>query len=289
MKQRFIWFSGVVVLLAGALGYLRYQDTLVPILLASEVPRFVAAAPEYGEEGTVIEALLPAGDQLDAFLANQSDLALIGLNGDGQLVGQLLSELAGTRHGRRWRLKVRPGWPMQEGGLLDAARLVKAIQPEVSRMGGTLQTLDSATVELRFGGRQSALPAELAHWRVPGSGPFIRKGTTLVRFDGFKHGRAGIAGLRVFTDAALMESRAWAEGLAAGRWAFTRFPGTIAPDDMARIRLAPYDEFRLKDGSVWFLSRRMRRLRPHAEDWTQTRLFGVWKGAMDLPYDPLGL
>jgi hypothetical protein len=45
----------------------------------------------------------------------------------------------------------------------------------------------------------------------------------------------------------------------------------------------------MKDGSVWFLSRRMRRLRPEAADWTRTRLFGVWKGSMDLPYDPLGL
>jgi len=40
---------------------------------------------------------------------------------------------------------------------------------------------------------------------------------------------------------------------------------------------------------VWFLSRRMRRLRPDPEDWTRTRLFGAWKGAMDLPYDPLGM
>jgi hypothetical protein len=77
--------------------------------------------------------------------------------------------------------------------------------------------------------------------------------------------------------------------LASGRWAFTVFPGHIAPDDMAKVRLAPYDELRMKDGTVWFLSRRMRRLRPDAQDWTHTRLFGVWKGAMDLSYDPLGL
>ena len=63
----------------------------------------------------------------------------------------------------------------------------------------------------------------------------------------------------------------------------------MAPEDMARVRLAPYDELRMKDGSVWFLSRRMRRLRPEQEDWTRTRLFGAWKGAMDLPYDPLGM
>jgi hypothetical protein len=86
-----------------------------------------------------------------------------------------------------------------------------------------------------------------------------------------------------------MESRAWAEGMASGRWAWAAFPGQVAPEDMARVRLAPYDEFRMKDGSVWFLSRRMRRLRPNTEDWTRTRLFGAWKGAMDLPYDPLGM
>jgi hypothetical protein len=129
----------------------------------------------------------------------------------------------------------------------------------------------------------------LAHWRVPGTGPFIRQGTNLTRFEGFIHGRTGIAGLRVSTDAALLESRAWADGLASGRWAFTAFPGNIGPEDMAKARLAPYDELHLKDGSAWFLSRRMRRLRPDAQDWSRTRLFGVWKGAMDLPYDPLGL
>ncbi len=64
------------------------------------------------------------------------------------------------------------------------------------------------------------------------------------------------------------------------------FPGQVAPEAMAKVRRAPYDEFRLQDSSVGFLSRR---LRPHAGDWTRTRLFGAWQGAMDLPYDPLGL
>jgi hypothetical protein len=90
-------------------------------------------------------------------------------------------------------------------------------------------------------------------------------------------------------DPALMESRAWAESLAAARWTWAVFPGKVEPDDMAKVRLAQYDEFRMKDGSVWFLSRRMRRLRPNTEDWTRTRFFGAWKGAMDLPYDPLGM
>jgi hypothetical protein len=124
---------------------------------------------------------------------------------------------------------------------------------------------------------------------VPGSGPFVRQGTSLVRFDGFIHGKAGVVGLTVDTEPTHRESRAWAEGLASARWAWAVFPGNILPEDMAKVRLAPYDEIHLKDGSVWFLSRRLRRLRPQAEDWTHTRLFGAWKGAMDLPYDPLGL
>jgi hypothetical protein len=135
----------------------------------------------------------------------------------------------------------------------------------------------------------AGLPGLLAQWRVAGTGPFRRSGQTLTRFDGFLHGRAGVAGLSVASDPALLESRAWADGLAAGRWAWAVFPGQVAPEDMARVRLAPYDEFRMKDGSVWFLSRRLRRFRPDREDWTRTRLFGAWKGAMDLPYDPLGL
>ena len=152
-----------------------------------------------------------------------------------------------------------------------------------------MHVIDPATLELRFKARQAWLPGYLAKWRIPGSGPFVRQGNTLVRFDGFTHGRPGIAALTVVTDPAAMASQAWAEGLASGRWAWAVFPGNVAPEDMAKVRLAPYDEFRMKDGSVWFLSRRLRRLRPNTEDWTRTRLFGVWKAAMDLPYDPLGL
>ena len=173
--------------------------------------------------------------------------------------------------------------------MLDAARMAKALAPELERLGGVSRPAGAAVLELRFKAPQDRLPAQLARWRIPGSGPFRRQGTTLLRFDGFSRGRAGLAGLTVLTDPALMESRAWAEGLASGRWAWAVFPGQIDPADMAKVRLAPYDEIRMKDGSVWFLSRRLRRLRPDASDWTRTRIFGAWKGAMDLPYDPLGL
>jgi hypothetical protein len=280
---------GALVLLVGIFGYLQYRDTLLPVPLASEKPLFVAAAPEFGEDATVIQALLPASGKLETFLANQCDLTLLEKDASGQLIGQLLSDLAVTRHGRRWQLKVRSGWHLQGGGDLAAARLAEAIRAQVTSRGGEIRILDAAVVELRFKVRPMGLLDELADWRVPGTGPFQRKGADLLRFEGFIHGRTGLAGLKIVTDPALLESHAWAEGLASGRWAFTIFPGHIALDDMAKVRLAPYDELRMKDGTVWFLSRRMRRLRPDAQDWTHTRLFGVWKGAMDLSYDPLGL
>ncbi len=270
-------------------GYLVYLGGLVPVPLAEGRDRFVLANQEFGEEALRLEALMPAGEGLDAFLAAQSDLTLIEQAPDGGWVGQLISGLQTSRHGRRWRITVRPGWRMQDGSTLDAARIGTVLRPEVGRLGGGLRVIDPMTLEFRFKSRKDDLPRFLASWRVPGSGPFIRKGNTLVRFDRFLHGRAGVAGLTVLTDLALMESRAWAEGLASARWAWAVFPGHMAPEDMAKVRLAPYDEIRMKDGSVWFLSRRMRRLRPKAEDWTRTRLFGAWKGAMDLPYDPLGM
>ena len=55
---------------------------------------------------------------------------------------------------------------------------------------------------------------------------------------------------------------------------------------MAQVRNAPYDQLRMKDGSVWFISRRMRRLHPDAADWTRTALYGAWQADMELAYDP---
>ena len=288
MKGR-ILIATLALILAGVTGYLLYQDTLVPVPLAPGQGLFVPARPEFGEDEAVIEALLPAGEKLEAFLATQSDLTLLEKGPEGGWTGQLLAGLQGSRHGRRWRLAVISGWRMQDGSLLDAGRLAAALAPELGPLEGTSRLIDPATLDLRFKARQEGLPARLARWRVPGSGPFLRQGTALSRFKGFIHGRPGIAGLRIATDPALMESHAWAQGLASARWAWAVFPGHIAPEDMAKVRLAPYDEYRLKDGSVWFLSRRLRRLRPNVDDWTRTRLFGVWKGAMDLPYDPLGM
>ncbi|HEX4844635.1 MAG TPA: hypothetical protein VFV26_00355, partial [Geothrix sp.] len=261
MKARLALLTLALLVLGGA-GYWWYQDTLVPVPLASSEGLFVPAKPEFGEDQAVVEALMPAGAGVDAFLTSQSDLALLEKTAGGVWIGQLLSSLEGSRHGRRWRLGVPPGWRMQDGSTLDAARMAKALTPEIGRLEGTSRVIDGATVELRFKARQENLPAQLARWRIPGSGPFRRQGLTLTRFEGFTPGRPGLAGVRITTDPALLESRAWAQGLAAGRWAWTVFPGQVAPEDMAKVRIAPYDEYRLKDGSVWFLSRRMRRLRP---------------------------
>jgi hypothetical protein len=289
MKPRLVIAAALLLAVLGVGGYLLFQDSLEPVPLSEGRDLYAKANPEFGEEAAHLEALMPAGPGLEAFLATQSELTLVERAPEGAWAGLLASGLQASRHGRRWRVSVRPGWRMQDGATLDAARIRTALQQVVAELGGEVRVIDPATLELRFKARQAWLPGYLARWRIPGSGPFVRQGTTLTRFAGFSYGRTGIAGLTLVTDPAAMTSRAWAEGLATGRWAWAVFPGDVAPEDMARVRLAPYDELRMKDGSVWFLSRRLRRLRPNAEDWTRTRLFGVWKGAMSLPYDPLGL
>ena len=289
MKPRIVLAAALLVSLAGIGGFLAYQDGLVPLPLADGRERFVPGKPEFGEDAIRLEILMPAGPGLEALLTAQSDLALIEPAPGGGWAGQLLSGLQVSRHGRRWRLTFRPGWRMQDGASLDATRAAQALRTEVSRLGGDVRVVDADTLDLRFKARPDGLPSRLTLWRVPGTGPFIRHGSTLTRFEGFTLGRASVAALVAHTDPALLESHAWAQGLASARWAWTVFPGGIAPEDMAKVRMAPYDELRMRDGTVWFISRRMRRLRPEADDWTRTRLFGVWKGAMDLPYDPLGM
>jgi hypothetical protein len=289
VKPRVLLISALLLAALGVAGYFVYQDALVPIPLADGHDLYVRASPEFGEDAAQLEALMPAGPGLDAFLATQSELTLLERTPEGGWAGVLASGLESSRHARRWRITVRPDWHLQDGTTLDAAKVGAAIGPEVARLGGQVRVIDWAALELRFKTRQGGMPAQLARWRVPGTGPFARQGSTLSRFDGFIHGRAGVAGVTITTEPALLESRAWAEGLASGRWAWAVFPGKVAPEDMARVRLAAYDEIRMKDGSVWFLSRRLRRLRPDRDDWTRTRIFGAWKGAMDLPYDPLGM
>lgn len=282
MKPRLIL---AILLLAalGAGGYLAYQNGLVPVPLVSDAPLYVPAAPEFGEDQAVLEALVPAGPGLEAFLANQSDLTLLARTPEGAWAGQLVEGLQRSRNGRRWRITLKAGLRLQDGSVLDAGRVGTVLAPALAVAGATPRVLDGRTLELRFPARAGEVPEWMAQWRVPGSGPFIRRGTGLVRFDGFLHGRAGLAGLTVDTDPARMASAAWAEGLVSRRWAWAAYPGRIEPEDMAKVRLAPYDEVHLKDGTVWFVSQKLRRFQPDRGPWPETRLFGVWRGSMDLP------
>lgn len=289
MRPRLILIAALALGLLGAAGWWLYQDGLVPVPLADGAELFLPARPEFGEDQARVEAVLPPGERTEAFLARQSALPLVRSDPSGGWTGVLAKDLAVSRHGRRLRCHLRPGWRLQQGGVLDASSLQAFWAPMAEKMGFQTKVVDASTLEIRFRERSADAPTWLSRWLIPGTGPFIQQGTTLTRFDGFIHGRAGLAEIRILTDPELRESRAWADGLASARWAWAVFPGQVTPEDMARVRLAPYDEIRMKDGSVWFLSRRMRRLRPEVEDWTRTRLFGIWKGAMDLPYDPLGM
>ncbi len=288
MKLR-LALAAVLLLGLGAGAWLVWQNGLEPILLADGRKLYVPAAPEFQEDTAQVAVLLPAGPGVEALLVTQSDLPLLERGPGGSLAGLLVAELSASRHGRRWRLTVRPVWRLQDGTTLDAARLLVAIAPRAASLGGEGRTLDAATVELRFKTRPANLPVDFLEWRVPGSGPFLRRGNTLTRFDGFVLGRAGLAVVTVATDATLLQSGPWAAGLSSRRWAWAAFPGAMASADMARARTAAYDELHLKGGTVWFLSRRLRRLRPDPADWTRTRLFGTWQGSVDLPYDPLGM
>lgn len=282
--------AGLLLLLAlGVGGFLLYQEGLVPVPLADRAGLFIPARPDFGEDQARLVAVMPPGPMTEAFLDHQSALTVLEPMAAGGYAGQLITALQRSRHSRRWRLTLVDGWQLQDGFRLDAARCAAALTPQAAALGGTCRVVDGSTVDLRFKASQPDLPARLAQWRVPGSGPFRREGSTLVRFEGFTPGRAGVAAVEVRMDPAARESRAWAEGLASAGIAWALFPGKVTPEDMAKVRLAPYDELRMKDGTVWFVSRRMRRLRPQAEDWSRTRLFGVWQGAMNLPYDPLGL
>ncbi len=287
MKLR-LALAVVLLLGLGAGAWLVWQNGLEVVLLADGRKLYVPAAPDFQEDLAKVAVLLPGGAGVEALLVTQSDLPLLEKGPNG-LAGLLVAEASVSRHGRRWRLTVRPGWRLQDGTTLDAARLLAAVAPQVASLGGKGSALDPATVELRFKTRPMSLPTTFLDWRVPGSGPFVRSGATLTRFDGFVLGRAGLAAVTVVSDPALLQSGAWAAGLASRRWAWAAFPGGMAPADMARARTAPYDELHLKGGTVWFLSRRLRRLRPDPTDWTRTRLFGTWQGSVDLPYDPLGM
>ena len=126
MKARLA--SSILLILSVLAGgaYWLHQNTLVPVPLLDGRSLFAKANPEYGEDAALLEALLPVGPGLEAFLATQSDLSLLEKAPSGEWAGQLVSELEISRHGRRWRITLKRDWPLQDGSNLDATRVAKS-------------------------------------------------------------------------------------------------------------------------------------------------------------------
>ena len=304
MKRGLIAGILLVLLAAGAGGIWWSRNRLVPVPLGADASLFVAPDPDPGQEQAKLEILLPPGPGAHAFLLRQVGEPLIAPSGDGGWTGLLAEELWASPNRRHWRVRLRQAVRLHDGRLLEARWALAALHRMADGpfpAGARSTVVDDRTFDLDF-----KEPWDLLrHLSDPdavlltgsgshaiGSGPFRlvvlpeNGETCLARFDGFRHGNAGIAEIRLPDDPALREGHRWASDLVAGRYAWAVFPGSVPPDDMARVRNAPYDQLRLKDGSVWFISRRMRRLHPDPADWTRTALFGAWQADMDLPYDP---
>lgn len=289
------WIGGMVGLAAAAGGgWWWWQEQLQPIPLKPDAELFELANTE-GEQGqAALQILVPDSPRLRSFLRKQALEPLFEPAEGGGLTGLLAAELLHSRHDKRWRVKPKPGLRMQDGRVLDAAWLVAtfpAWAPAELKADLKASSVEDGYAQFRFQHPQPKVSELLATAPVfdptqptQGTGPFRGgpEGLSLTRNELFRHGSAGFASLQVVTDPALMEGRAWADGLAAARWAWTTFPGKVEPDDMARVRNAPYDEVRMKDGTVWFISRKLRRMKPVKSDWTSTRLFGVWRAEADL-------
>ena len=127
MKPLFVLVAVLVLSALGGTAYVTYQDSLVPVPLAGNPNLYIKAAPEFGEDAVVLEALLTHGPKLVAFLQAQSELGLLERTPKGIWASPLLTALQRTRHGRRWRLSLRPGWPLQDGTTFDATRLAQAL------------------------------------------------------------------------------------------------------------------------------------------------------------------
>lgn len=299
------WVAGAFVALAGigASGYWWSRNHLVPVPLASDDATFVRANPDPGQDQAKVVALLPPGPALHAFLLRQVGEPLFRQETDGTWVGFLAESLWGSANHRHWRVRIRQAVRLHDGHLMDARWALAALRRMEDgpfKADVTAKVVDDRTFELDFKSpwdlpRRLSSPDALlltgSGSHAIGTGPFMLSpveggDAVLVRFDGFRHGNAGFAEVELPEDASLMDGHRWAQDIIALRYAWAVFPGNVPPDDMAAVRNAPYDQIRLKDGSVWFISRRMRRLHPNLEDWTATPLFGAWQADMDLPYDP---
>lgn len=292
--------GGILILAA---GWWWKRNHLVEIPLATDEDFYEPSDPGYGRDGIVFEALIPEGPKLQAFLRRQSGETLIGRGPEGRLVGLLADGFQGSENLRHWRIHLKPGLKRQDGGAVDAAWVLEALRglpggPFAGADPAVAKVQDPATLDLDFReGRdlEHQLAAEdqllftTSNGLPVGTGPFQitpRDGSPgLTRFPGFRLGKAGFTGLKVVTDPAAMESRAWSRDMVAGRYAFSAFPGQVAPEDMAAVRPLPFEEIHFADGTVWFVSTRLRRFRTDRMDWTRIRLYSLWQGDTLMPLE----
>ncbi|HJV91181.1 MAG TPA: hypothetical protein VJ623_12810 [Holophagaceae bacterium] len=286
--------AGIVagVLALGALGWWMWQEQLEPLPLAPEADLWEKPNPEGEQDQAQLEILLAAGPGATALLRAQCFEPLLEKQ-DGRWTGLLAEAAWHSRHEKRWRFQVRSGLRFQDGRSLDAAALVAGFPvwaPAALKADLKKAQVVDGLAEFRFQHAQPGAAEAFAAAPVRdaltglGTGPFrlSADGATLERSDFFRHGRSGFESLKLVTDPAALEGTAWAGSLLAKRWAFAQYPGKVPGEAMAQVRTGAYDDLRLSDGSVWFISRRLRRLRPDKADWTKTRLFGVWRADYEL-------
>lgn len=286
--------AGIVVgaLGLGALGWWLWMEQLEPLPLAAEAELWEKPNPEGEQDQAQLEILLAAGPGAQSLLRNQCYEPLLEKQ-EGQWTGILAEAAWHSRHEKRWRFKPRPGLRFQDGRGLDAAALVAtfpAWAPAALKADLKTSQVVDGMAEFRFQHPQPGAAEAFAAAPVRdaltglGTGPFRLSpdGTSLERSDFFRHGRAGFQSLKLVTDPLALEGAAWAESLLAKRWAIAQYPGKVPGEAMAQVRLGAFDDLRMADGTVWFISRRLRRLRPVQADWARTRLFGVWRADYEL-------
>ena len=300
--KRWLIAGFIILAAAGAGGYWWTQNRLLPVTVMPDDSLFVAPNMDPGQERASLEMLLPSKG-IHAFMLHQVGEPLFIHAPDGSLMGILAEGLWASPNQRHWRVRLRLSLWLHDGHLMDPAWVIQALHQVAGgpfEAGAKAKVVDDRTFDLNFKApwdllKHLADPTALllsgSGNQIIGSGPFRFDPSDsdpnhLVRFDGYRHGNAGIAALAFPDDPALMDGHRWAQDIVAGRYALAIYPGNVPPDDMALVRNAPYDMLRMQDGSAWFISRRMRRLHPNYLDWTLTPLYGAWQADMALPYDP---
>ncbi|HJW09070.1 MAG TPA: hypothetical protein VJ483_05500 [Holophagaceae bacterium] len=296
--------AGILAFLLLAAGVWWWsRNHLVEIPLASDADYYEPSDPGFGRDEVTLEVLLPEGPKLQAFMRRQVGETLVGRGLDGKLVGLVADQFLGSSNLRHWRIHVKPGVRRHDGAVADAAWLLEAIRnlPSGPFTGadpavGTVK--DPATLDLDFKegvdlGKmlldEEALLLTGQGVQAVGTGPFqfqaVGGNPGLVRNIDFRQGKAGFTALKVATDPALRESAPWAAAMAAGRYAWSIFPGGIDAKDMAKVRMLPYQEVRFRDGTVLFVNTRLRRFRTNRRDWSKVRLYSIWVGDLNMPLE----